>query len=259
VSDADLIARARETYEAYLALGNERFDAAGATFVRNRSLPDRYDVNHVAHVTVESPQEIDELLARVEAEFAGYNHRAFYLDSSTPPQFLTRLLVEDGYTSTEAIELVLEGELKASPPPADIHLVQDESQWQALFELNGMWIHTYPPETRAPADQTNESNRIKSPAVRWWLAYVNGVPRAFLNSWEGVGGVGQVEDLFTHPEYRHRGLATALLVHCVADARAHGAGPVLIGAAVDDTPKQMYAAMGWRPLYVVRHAVKRLT
>jgi predicted GNAT family acetyltransferase len=82
--------------------------------------------------------------------------------------------------------------------------------------------------------------------------------RAFLNSWEGENGVGQVEDLFTHPEYRHQGLATALLAHCVTDARAHGAGPVIIGCEPNDTPKHMYAAMGWRPLYVVRHVVKRV-
>jgi predicted GNAT family acetyltransferase len=71
-----------------------------------------------------------------------------------------------------------------------------------------------------------------------------------------VNGIGQVEDLFTHPDFRHRGIATALIAHCVADARARGAGPVLITADPLDTPKQMYAAMGFRPFSVTRNYFK---
>jgi predicted GNAT family acetyltransferase len=73
-----------------------------------------------------------------------------------------------------------------------------------------------------------------------------------LSSWPGENGVGQVEDLFTHPDYRHRGLATTLIAHGVADARARGAGPVLIIADPSDTPQQMYSAMGFRPLFISR-------
>ena len=61
-----------------------------------------------------------------------------------------------------------------------------------------------------------------------------------------------MEELFTHPEFRHRGLATALIHHCVADAREHGAGPVVIAADPEDTPKLMYAAMGFRPVAMKR-------
>ena len=90
------------------------------------------------------------------------------------------------------------------------------------------------------------------------MAYVDGQPRAYLASWEGLDGVGQVEDLFTHPEFRHRGLATALIHHCVADCRAHGAGPVVIVADTADTPKRMYAAMGFRPVATSRTYWKKL-
>jgi GNAT superfamily N-acetyltransferase len=258
MSDAYLVARACETYEAYLALGNERFEADGATLVRNRTLPNRYDANHVAHIHAETPQEIDALLARIEREFEGYTHRALYLDSLTPPQFIARLVLDGGYRVNEGLLMLLEGELQAAPRPADIRPVEDESQWQALFEMEAMWASTYPPESRTPLEQNYQNIRSKTPPVRWWLAYVDGVPRAFFNSWEGINGIGQVEDLFTHPDFRHQGLATSLLAHCVADARAHGAGPVIIGSDPDDTPKHMYASMGWRPLVVTRHFVKRL-
>jgi predicted GNAT family acetyltransferase len=88
--------------------------------------------------------------------------------------------------------------------------------------------------------------------VRSWLAYEGSRAVAYFSSWGGIDGVGQVENLFTHPDCRHRGYATALIHHCVADARKHGAGPVVIVCDPNDTPKNMYAAMGFRPVAVKR-------
>jgi GNAT superfamily N-acetyltransferase len=258
MSEVELVAKAYETSERYLELNCEAFAADGARFIRDRTLPNRYDANHVHSVTATSPAEIDALLVRVEATYEGYSHRAYSLGPMTPPQFMARLSLDGGYTWRDSLQLVLEGNLKAMPKPADIRPIEDESQWQAAFDLERMWWETDPPDARAPLDQTLAYFRSRAPQVRWWLAYVDGVPRAFLNSWEGENGIGQVEDLFTQPDYRHRGLATALLSHCVADARAHGAGPVIIGCHPNDTPRLMYAALGWRPLYVVRHVVKQV-
>ena len=49
--------------------------------------------------------------------------------------------------------------------------------------------------------------------MRNWLVSIDGVAAGFLSSWPGTNGVGMVEDLYVHPLYRHRGLATALLAH----------------------------------------------
>ena len=67
-----------------------------------------------------------------------------------------------------------------------------------------------------------------------------------------------MEELYTQPEFRHRGLATALIHHCVADCRSHGAGSVVIVCAPGDTPKQMYAAMGFQPVAVKRNYWKKI-
>jgi GNAT superfamily N-acetyltransferase len=107
-------------------------------------------------------------------------------------------------------------------------------------------------------DEHMLNRRVKAPDVRGWFACVDGEPRAFLSSWPGENGVGVVEDLFCHPEYRHRGLATALLAHCVADARTRGAGPVIINADPKETPKHMYAALGFRPYCVSRSLWKNV-
>ena len=82
------------------------------------------------------------------------------------------------------------------------------------------------------------------------MAYAEGAPRAFFSSWTSSEGVAVLDFLYTHPDYRRRGLATALIHHCVADSRARGAGPVALETDPSDTPKHMYAAMGFRPLSV---------
>jgi GNAT superfamily N-acetyltransferase len=100
------------------------------------------------------------------------------------------------------------------------------------------------------------SKQFKAPALSFWLARVDDSEAAFFSSWPGLDGVGIVEDLFTRPEFRRRGIATALIAHCVADARARGAGPVAISARAADTPKHMYAAFGFRPVAISRSYLK---
>ena len=146
---------------------------------------------------------------------------------------------------------MLEGELAHTAQPVEIREVLTEDDWQAYRDLDMLWWlesgtgeYALGPYSVEHHDEHMLNRRVKAPHVRGWFARVDGEPRAFLSSWPGENGVGVVEDLFCHPEYRHRGLATALIAHCVADVRAGGAGPVIINADPKETPKHMYAAMG---------------
>lgn len=255
VSVTDLIRRALAVNQAFLALGNERFEAEGAVFVRNRSLPAVRNCNHVAHVTASTSEEIDRLLARVEREFAGLPYRCFDLDFTAPPELEARLAHED-YRRDDVLIMVLEGDLTGEPRPHDIREIEDEAGWAAYGALSEIdWR-----EDNQEADQDVDWNadvvlrarRIKSPPMRYWLAYVDGEARSFASSWVLEDGMGQVEDLFTLPDFRHRGLATALIHRGVADCRERGAGPVVIASDPDDTPKNMYAALGFRPVAIKR-------
>jgi GNAT superfamily N-acetyltransferase len=258
----DLARRALSVTQTLLALGNEQFEAEGATFVRNCSFTEIRDANHVARVAATSPDEIDRLLERVEREFAGYPHRRFDLDLSTPPALEPRLAFE-GYQRGDLLIMALEGDLADEGKPHDIRLVEDNTGWDryaALHEIDWQgYSEDLPPSAgKWLADPMYRSRRVKSPPTRNWLAYVDGEARAYLTSWQGIDGVGQVEDLFTHPDFRHRGLATALIHRGVADCRERGAGPVVIVADPQDTPKQMYTAMGFRPVAMKREYWKNV-
>jgi ribosomal protein S18 acetylase RimI-like enzyme len=258
----ELASRALAVNDANLALGHDVFDADGGRFVRNTDAPRIYDANHVAGITASTPDEIDALLARVEKEFAHCGHRRFLCDSRTPPPFEARLLL-DGYKRDDGLVFVLTGELNANPQPCDIRLIQDDAGWSAYADLKrGDWLEQRErisvDEPTSMGDQMAAVNRLKCPPVRYWLAYDDGRPVGFFSSWSGIDGLGQVEGLFVHPDYRKRGIATTLIAHCVADCRANGADRVVIVADPTDTPKTLYAAMGWVPVAAKHNYLKRL-
>jgi GNAT superfamily N-acetyltransferase len=258
---SDLARRALAVNDAFFVLGNESFEAEGGTFIRNRDVPIIWDANHVTAITASTAAEIGRLLERADREFEGLRHRRFNVDARTPPEFEARMALE-GYERRELLLLLLEGEVAGSPKPFEVREVTDEAAWRQYGALNDLDASEYaerlPDYSPEVASYLLELRKRRAPPVRHWMPIEDGAPRGYLSSWTGLDGVGFLEDLFTQIEYRRRGLATALIRHCVAEVRREGAGPVVIGADPADTPKRMYAALGFRPVATVRAYLKRL-
>jgi GNAT superfamily N-acetyltransferase len=263
VPDDDLLRRVYETLQGYYELGCEVIADPLARFVRNRGAPRVYDVNFAHSVRAVTEPEISAVLGRADEVFEGLGHQVFNFDPWTAPAFEARLVLE-GFAFEDELELLLESDLVVAdePPPVEIRSVDSDDDWAVVRRLTRLdheetarrRLHPFWDE-----DVTTEmvaTKRAKAPDLRFWLARTDGVDCAFLSSWPGTNGVGKVEDLFTHPDFRHRGIATALIVHCIGDARARGAGPVLIGALLNDTPMHMYVAMGFRPFCVAHRGRK---
>jgi ribosomal protein S18 acetylase RimI-like enzyme len=257
-----LIEKAIATNAASLALGNERYPLCGATFVRNTTAYDIYDANHVHGSRPRSRREVEELLEAAEREYAHAKHRRFDVDYRTPPEFVARLVLE-GYQREDALILVLERDLPATASRHDIRPVEMPEDWEAYRQLMlADWRESRQkrgrPAEEDVAQRMFETKPRKQPPVQNFMAYADGKPVAYFNSWAGIDGVGQVEDLFTLPQFRHRGIASALIRHCVEDSRAKGAGSVIIVADPGDTPKRMYATLGFQPVAIVSHYLKRI-
>ncbi len=244
--------------QAHEALGHRAFEADGAVFISNPTLPDIHVANYVRSVTAGTPETIERLLARAEGEFAGCPHRCFEVDPATPPVFEARL-ARGGYEPRAFVLMVLAGGLQGSAKAGDPVLAADERSWAEADRLKRLdWAEARAKVGLAPlpgvGDRLAVVARIKTPPDRKWLAYVDGAARGMASVWE-MDGMGQVEDVFVEPGYRHRGIATTLIHHCVADCRARGAGAVIIVADAADTPQNMYAAMGFRPVTSKRRYV----
>jgi GNAT superfamily N-acetyltransferase len=253
----DILDRAIATLNGYFELGNDVTVAARARLVCNIECADVYDANHAGTIRAASAAEIDELICAVDELFSEHTHRSFKVDARTPSPFEARLL-HDGYDVTPELQLILEGPLATTPPRVDIRPVASDHDWQAVLRLTRLDHEeearkaNQEPHTTAFTRRMVRSKQAKAPDLQFFLAQIDGEDCGFFSSWPGADGVGKVEDLFTHPAFRRRGVATALIAHAVADARDRGAGPVLIGADPHDTPKHIYAAMGFRPLCTFR-------
>ncbi len=263
-SQHDLAAMVLDADAALMALGCEQFEVEGATWVRDRQFPSIYDANHVSGATASSPEEVDRLLARAESEFSHCNHRRYDVDFRTSPLLTARLSLES-YTRTDSLLMLLEGEIAVPPAEHNIRPLQTERDWEAYAALKSAdWDeHRQKLPDPKPGPEIGEAfvhiYRRKAPALQYFLAYVDGKAAAFFSSWPGVNGIGQVEDLFTVPEFRHRGLATSLMHRCVRDCRDRGARYVAIACDPADTPKQMYRAIGFVPIALAGHYLKRLS
>jgi GNAT superfamily N-acetyltransferase len=256
-TSAELVLRACETYESYFALGNECVDEDLFRYVRNLEVPSVHDANHVARVSAATPDEIERALVRAAEVFDGFGHLCFHLSPATPTAFEARLCLE-GYDEDATLQMLLEGPLRAEPRSVDIRLARSDADWEAVRRLTRLdhdeqaRLQDRTPYSEELAAAMTHVRRAKQPALRFWIAREDDTDCAYFSSLPGENGVGMVEDLFTHPDFRRRGLATSLLARAVEDARERGAGPILIGARPDDTPKDLYARLGFRPLCVTR-------
>jgi GNAT superfamily N-acetyltransferase len=257
----NLIARAYESIVGRLALGHETRTQPLAQFVRDPRTPVVYDSNFVADVRARTPDEIESVLGAADSMYRDLGHRQFIWDPEMPAEFEARLHLEEYRSVTELI-LVLEGPLATRGPQVELRPAEGDSDWRIIRDLCRL-DHEEEAEKgfhaawdREVTAQIVAAKRVKEPGVRFYLARADGVDCAFFSAWPGENGVGQVEDLFTRADFRGRGIGTALIAACVDDARARGAGPILIGARSNDTPKHMYAALGFRPLCVQRNYAK---
>lgn len=240
-----------------LALGHTTVEAELATFVVDARHPAIHDANFMYGITARTEIEVEALWSQARARYAHCDTLTFRLGPGASPHLESPLALA-GTERSGSLVMLLEGEPRGSAAPHDIRSIGDDAGWSAFVALkradwaeHAVKLREDPQRTEIP-DGLAATSRLKCPPVRYFMAYVGGTPAGCFNAWEGIDGVGQVEDLFVLPAFRNRGVGRALIHHCVADARKHGAGPVVICSDPADSPKNLYAAMGWRPLALCR-------
>ena len=222
--------------------------------------PEVWDANQVRSVRADDPDEIDATLAWIESTYAGYPHRRVSIDGATPAPFEARLAL-DSWEMTPVIQAVLSGaleDIRPLPPGAAIRPVTSDDDWAVMVHLTRLdHLEEATKEHRDPWDAALTEDivghrRRKAPEVQAYVASLDGADVGMFSAMAGVDGMGLVEDLFVVPEARGRGIAQALIGHCVDDARSRGARDVIIGSDPNDWPKRLYARLGFRPVFVER-------
>jgi GNAT superfamily N-acetyltransferase len=262
MSSADLTSLLSAAYAWHRALGNETVETPLANFVVNREHPRVWIANHVSRVVASSPTEIDGLLREIESRFAHCDHRAIVADRFTPEAFVARLASDDWVEQSVTLQMVLEESLAAAPnPTVVIRPVRTQNDWdefRRLVEIDSMEgarsSHgSLPPDV---VDGLFDGHRRKRAAQQFFLGETAGAACGYGSAVICPNGIGLLEDFFTLPDFRGRGVASAILGRGVAHLKANGSRVIFIGALPDRPAKRLYAKLGFSPVMLTREWAK---
>ena len=236
-----------DAYADYFSLGVRAEERHGALFLRRDSTPHVWDANHVRRIRTPGGR-IDALFEEAEDWFASLPYRAFRVDPWTPRGVEARLLQADFRCQLDLL-LACEGPVVNRPADVRFEPVESEADWsewwtlkraemadRELLSLGGEWL---------------DHIRSKCPPLRYWLARWEGVAVGFLSELV-TREVGILDDLYVDPGHRGRNVGAALLAHCADRARSRGAGTLVIPVNASETPKHLYAKLGFRPAVPLR-------
>jgi GNAT superfamily N-acetyltransferase len=259
----DLARSIAEAYRWQRRLGNTLIAAAHCHIVADPAHPDLWDANHADDVTARTDREIDTVFAAMDAHLGHTPWRMIHTDCFTPDAFVARLALDDFKERPVTIQMALDGNLTDRGAPIDLRPVTNEADWEALLKL----VRADQAEGRRTAglDLSPEFSaavvagyRAKSGAYRFHLAMADGVAVAYGAHAAAPNGAGMIEDLFTLPSARRRGIATAMIAAFTDRLRDAGCRTVFLGALATEPPKHLYARLGFRPVMLARAWLREL-
>jgi GNAT superfamily N-acetyltransferase len=224
--------------------------------------PDVWDVNHADAVAAETDLETESVFAAMDAHLAHTAWRVVHTDCFTSDAFLARLAFDDFIERPATILMALSGALADRGADITLKPVFGDADWDALLPL----VVANHAERQSVDDlgltpefsrMMTETYRMKSPAYAFHLVMEDDRPVAYGACAAAPNGVGVIEDLFTLQDARHRGVARGMIAALVDRLRIAGCRTIFLGAEADDSPKRLYARLGFRPVTLARTWVRR--
>jgi GNAT superfamily N-acetyltransferase len=259
-----MIETARMIADAYRwqrRLGHTSVPAPFCHIVANPALPDVWDANHADAVSAQTEAEIDSVLAAMEDHLAHTRWRVAHTDGFTPDVFLARLAHEDYQERPVTIQMALRGPLTDRGAVIDLRPVSSDADWGELHKLVALDFA----EGRKTGDLDLSSDfvasaiaahRSKGSAFSFHMAILDGDVVAYGAHALAPNGVGMIEDLFTLPSARRKGVATSMIAAFADRLHDSGSHTIFLGALASEAPKRLYGRLGFRPVGLARTWVK---
>jgi predicted GNAT family acetyltransferase len=150
-------------------------------------------------------------------------------------------------TTTLALDLYELGTLRhpESPPTGRARAADD-----ADLEIAVRWYTAFQEEIPTPSTDVSSLVREGLDDRRLWLwEDGDGVPVSLAARTGAVAGVARIAPVYTPPECRRHGYATAVTAACTADALARDAERVVLYTDLaDPSTNAMYQRIGFRPI-----------
>lgn len=250
-----------EAYRWQRRLGHSTFETPFCHIVANPAFPDVWDANHAHAVTAQSDAEIDSVFAAMERHLAHTRWRVAHTDGFTPDAFLARLALEDYQERPVTIQMALAGDLTERGAKIDLRPVLHDADWAELHRLVALDYA----EGRKSGDlevsqafvtSAVAAYRAKGEAYTYNLVLLEGEVVAYGALAMAPNGVGMIEDLFTLPSARRKGVATGMIAAFADRLRDSGSHTIFLGALASEAPKRLYARLGFQPVGLARAWVK---
>ena len=211
------------------------------TLVRMPECPLRHDSNYLL---VTNPDGADAAALAAEADRllggAGLAHRLVMFRDAAAGERLAGEFQALGWTLDRGVVMA---QRRRPERAVDLSQVLETSDTQLRVArraqlLNEPWCT---PET---ADQILDARRHIPVVARHFAVWLDARPASWCELYL-EDGTAQVEAVATVERHRNRGLASAVVLRAVAEARAAGADLVFLVASADDWPRHLYRRLGF--------------
>jgi ribosomal protein S18 acetylase RimI-like enzyme len=243
LTEGDDAARARAwMHGAHAAVCDVVVPWEHGTVVRATRYPTYFDFNLV-RVEGDAQLSVEQLVSFADEALAGLTHRRLSFEMATAGEPLRAGFTELGWKATRLVWMRHAGSLS---PGAGLPV--ERVPYDAVHELRVAWLR----EDFPNLDMTEHHAEAREVAMRRnaevFAAVEDGAPVAFAQL-ERDGEGAEITDVYVTARCRGRGLGTA-----ITQAAISAAGVVRelwIVADADDRPKELYARLGFRPVWTV--------
>lgn len=257
--------RACEAYHFHATLGMDVIVGTDFKAIRDNERQRVWDLNRVFDITASTHDEIGLVMDATSIAFKAQGYTHFSTTPFTPWSFVAHLATEEFQEHTPVVQMVLEADINALAPDGfRLSPISSEQEWSALYELVRL-DHMEGARTKGHnldahfTQSVVEGYRRKPKPCQFFLAHLEDAVCGYGSGTAGPNRMGMVEDLFTLPSFRRRGIASAVIAGCVEYVRDNGCDRVLIGSLVTEPPKHLYRRLGFEPVCLTRSFHKPLT
>ena len=253
-TEADRVAQARRWFRAK---GYPLHTADGVAAVVTPAYPETWDANWITAAPDAAPGAV---LAAVDRHFGAHAHQVVWADCLTDPGVEAALALAGFSVANTTIEMLATGPVTSPHPlPALSLRPVDAANWAELAGLvrrdhvEGRRTHH---TDAAVGAGLLDGMRRKLGACRFWLIDAGTDAAVYGMSAVCPNGLGLIESLFTVPAQRGRGLMSAFIVDAARRLRDAGCDGVFLDAHAEDTPKHLYARLGFAAVALNRTWVR---
>jgi GNAT superfamily N-acetyltransferase len=213
---------------------------AHGSIVRATRYPRYFDLNAV-RVEDDPGMTAAELIAVADASLGDLTHRKLEIDVVEAADALRPEFVGLGWKTERLLTM-----LHAGPAPSGPASRVEEVEYDAVQELRELW-HREDFPGLDPGDYHRQAREVALACGVRSFAVLQGRSAVGFSEVEWRDGAAEIISVYVHPDHRGEGLGAALTRAAIEQCA--DAGDLWIVADDEGRPKELYARLGFRPVW----------